>query len=67
VTSSFRLVTDSLGLHRQNELTVKEPFRVTFGDMPGGQRIVDVVGLGSSFVSAEHSGDDNSSDLKHSV
>ncbi|KAL7421906.1 hypothetical protein Q5752_003678 [Cryptotrichosporon argae] len=44
------------GLHRQSELTVKEPFRVVFGQL-SGRKTVDVIGLGSSFVPAEANGD----------
>ena len=40
------------GLHRQSELTVKEPFRVTLNRI-GGKTILDVVGLGGSFVPAD--------------
>lgn len=40
------------GLHRQNELTVKEPFRVTF-DKRDGKPVWEVVGLGESFVPEE--------------
>jgi hypothetical protein len=43
---------DPTGLHRQSELTVKEPFRVMFSKM-GGKTVVDVIGLGGSFVPAE--------------
>jgi hypothetical protein len=43
---------DLAGLHRQSELTVKEPFRVTFGQ--GSKRqVFEVEGLGGSFVPAE--------------
>ena len=42
----------STGLHRQSELTVKEPFRVIM-ERRGGKTILDVVGLGGSFVAAE--------------
>lgn len=43
---------DFAGLHRQSELTVKEPFRVTFGQ--GSKRqVFEVEGLGGSFVPAE--------------
>ena len=41
-----------IGLHRQNELTVKEPFRVVL-DRANGKTILDVIGLGGSFVPAE--------------
>ncbi|ODO06441.1 hypothetical protein L198_01673 [Cryptococcus wingfieldii CBS 7118] len=37
------------GLHRQNELTVKEPFRVMF-DKRDGKPVWEVIGLGESFV-----------------
>lgn len=40
------------GLHRQSELTVKEPFRVMFGEKDG-RSLIDVIGLGGSFVPAE--------------
>lgn len=43
----------NLGLHRQSELTVKEPFRVIFGKNNKGDKTMDVVGLGASFVPAE--------------
>lgn len=49
------------GLHRQSELTVKEPFRVTL-DRVGGKTILDVVGLGGSFVPAEEEGSDDKED-----
>jgi hypothetical protein len=39
------------GLHRQSELTVKEPFRVVF-DRKGGKSVLEVMGLGESFVPA---------------
>ncbi|OCF61028.1 hypothetical protein L486_00672 [Kwoniella mangroviensis CBS 10435] len=39
------------GLHRQSELTVKEPFKVTF-DKIDGKAVWEVVGLGDSFVPA---------------
>ncbi|WVQ67251.1 uncharacterized protein L199_005446 [Kwoniella botswanensis] len=39
------------GLHRQSELTVKEPFKVTF-DKVDGKAVWEVVGLGDSFVPA---------------
>ncbi|RXK39317.1 hypothetical protein M231_03396 [Tremella mesenterica] len=38
------------GLHRQSELTVKEPFRVVVGKKEG-KTVLDVIGLGGSFVS----------------
>lgn len=41
-----------LGLHRQSELTVKEPFRVILRQK-AGQTMLDVLGLGGSFVPAE--------------
>lgn len=49
---------DQQGLHRQSELTVKEPFRVMFGK-EAGRTVVDVIGLGGSFVPAEKDGDDD--------
>ncbi|WVR09790.1 hypothetical protein IAU60_006866 [Kwoniella sp. DSM 27419] len=39
------------GLHRQSELTIKEPFKVMF-DNKDGKAIWQVVGLGDSFVPA---------------
>ncbi|WVQ99544.1 hypothetical protein IAU59_006680 [Kwoniella sp. CBS 9459] len=39
------------GLHRQSELTVKEPFRVTF-DKKDGKAVWEVIGLGESFIPA---------------
>jgi hypothetical protein len=48
----LRIVDFTLGLHRQSELTVKEPFRVTFGQGPKRQ-VFEVEGLGGSFVPAE--------------
>jgi hypothetical protein len=46
------------GLHRQSELTVKEPFRVSMS-REGGRTVLDVVGLGGSFVPADDDdGDD---------
>ncbi|BEI93296.1 uncharacterized protein CcaverHIS019_0509240 [Cutaneotrichosporon cavernicola] len=45
------------GLHRQSELTVKEPLRATFGRTEDGCVTIDVVGLGGSFVPEEN--DDN--------
>lgn len=44
------------GLHRQSELTVKEPFRVSMSRM-GGRTVLDVVGLGGSFVPADDDDD----------
>jgi len=40
------------GLHRQSELTVKEPFRVSMS-REGGKTVLDVIGLGGSFVPAD--------------
>lgn len=40
------------GLHRQSELTVKEPFRISLSK-EAGKTVLDVVGLGGSFVPAE--------------
>jgi hypothetical protein len=40
------------GLHRQSELTVKEPFRISLS-REAGKTVLDVVGLGGSFVPAE--------------
>lgn len=39
-------------LHRQSELTVKEPFRITV-HRQSSQTVLDVIGLGGSFVPAE--------------
>jgi hypothetical protein len=54
-----------LGLHRQSELTVKEPFKinVSAGSMwswlwPGTTKTIEVEGLGASFIPAEK-GDKN--------
>jgi hypothetical protein len=44
------------GLHRQSELTVKEPFRVSMS-REGGRTVLDVVGLGGSFVPADDDDD----------
>jgi hypothetical protein len=41
------------GLHRQNELTIKEPFRVVL-DRQGGKTVLDILGLGGSFVPADN-------------
>lgn len=49
------------GLHRQSELTVKEPFRVTM-DRIGGKTVLEVIGLGGSFVPAEEEEDEGSDD-----
>ncbi|KAL1411457.1 hypothetical protein Q8F55_002413 [Vanrija albida] len=46
------------GLHRQSELTVKEPFRVSIGRGPEGETVLDVVGLGASFVPQDLDDDD---------
>lgn len=43
------------GLHRQSELTVKEPFRVSMS-REGGKTVLDVIGLGGSFVPADEDG-----------
>lgn len=40
------------GLHRQSELTIKEPFRVMFNQEKGKQ-FLEVVGLGESFQPVE--------------
>ena len=45
------------GLHRQSELTVKEPFRVVL-DKTNGKTILDIIGLGGSFVPAEEDDDE---------
>ncbi|KAK4683814.1 hypothetical protein P7C73_g6405, partial [Tremellales sp. Uapishka_1] len=51
------------GLHRQSELTVKEPFRVVV-DRSGGRTVLEVEGLGGSFVPASNNdGDDEGDDL----
>lgn len=47
------------GLHRQSELTVKEPFRIAMSK-EGGRTVLDVVGLGGSFVPAEADDDETS-------
>jgi len=47
------------GLHRQSELTVKEPFRVSMS-REGGKTVLDVVGLGGSFVPADDDDGDDS-------
>lgn len=57
------------GLHRQSELTIKEPFRISL-DSRNGKQILDVVGLGGSFVPAEAGEDQSESveiDLETSV
>lgn len=41
-----------IGLHRQSELTIKEPFRISYSEKDG-KKVLDVVGLGESFVPAE--------------
>lgn len=46
------------GLHRQSELTVKEPFRVSMS-REGGRTVLDVIGLGGSFVPADEDDGDN--------
>ena len=45
------------GLHRQSELTVKEPFRISYSEK-NGRKVLDVVGLGESFVPAEEEQED---------
>ena len=50
-----------IGLHRQSELTVKEPFRVKM-DRIGGKTVLEVIGLGGSFVPAEEEEDEGSDD-----
>ncbi len=47
----FVLIEATTGLHRQNELTIKEPFRVLVGRRKG-KTTFDVIGLGGSFVAA---------------
>jgi hypothetical protein len=49
------------GLHRQSELTVKEPFRISMS-REAGRTVLDVIGLGGSFVPADADGDDNDGD-----
>lgn len=44
------------GLHRQSELTVKEPFRISMS-REAGRTVLDVVGLGGSFVPADDDDD----------
>lgn len=46
------------GLHRQSELTIKEPFRVMF-DQRGGKQFLEVVGLGESFQAVEPEADED--------
>lgn len=48
------------GLHRQSELTVKEPFKINISGgslwswlWPGKTKTIEVEGLGASFVPAE--------------
>ena len=55
-----------LGLHRQSELTVKEPFRITLG-RENGKTILDVVGLGGSFVPAEEEDEDKDGETAEST
>jgi len=54
------------GLHRQSELTVKEPFRISMS-REAGRTVLDVVGLGGSFVPADddddRDGDEGSSNM----
>lgn len=49
VMSCMLLLTSRLGLHRQNEITIKEGLRLR---IPGwfGTRTIEVEGLGASFV-----------------
>jgi hypothetical protein len=49
------------GLHRQSELTVKEPFRVSMS-REAGRTVLDVVGLGGSFVPADDDAGDGDGD-----
>jgi hypothetical protein len=49
------------GLHRQSELTVKEPFRVSMS-REAGRTVLDVVGLGGSFVPADDHAEDGDGD-----
>lgn len=51
------------GLHRQSELTVKEPFRVSMS-REGGRTVLDVVGLGGSFVPADDDEDGDAAGSK---
>jgi hypothetical protein len=44
------------GLHRQSELTIKEPFRVMF-DQQG--KYLEVIGLGESFQAVEPEAEEN--------
>ena len=58
-------LTRFTGLHRQSELTVKEPFRVMV-DKNAGRTVIDVIGLGGSFVPAEEE-DGEGEDVKRLV
>ncbi len=53
---------DDIGLHRQNELTIKEPFSVKLGGggwlFGSSPRVIEVQGLGASFVPAKESEDE---------
>jgi hypothetical protein len=49
------------GLHRQSELTVKEPFRISMS-REAGRTVLDVVGLGGSFVPADDDAGDGDGD-----
>lgn len=57
-----------IGLHRQSELTIKEPFRVMF-DQKGGKSFLEVVGLGESFQPADSDddGDEGAKGIEGSV
>jgi hypothetical protein len=50
-------IDELIGLHRQNELTIKEPFRVVI-NRKGGKTVLDVLGLGGSFVPADEEKND---------
>ena len=52
------LTRGNIGLHRQSELTVKEPFRISV-NREAGRTVLDVVGLGGSFVPADADNDED--------
>ncbi|WWD17146.1 hypothetical protein CI109_101583 [Kwoniella shandongensis] len=54
------------GLHRQNELTIKEPFKVVFGK-DQGKSVFEVMGLGESFVPAEEEEEEEEEEEKGEV
>lgn len=55
------LTRGNAGLHRQSELTVKEPFRISV-NREAGRTVLDVVGLGGSFVPADTEEDGDGDD-----